>query len=352
MNIVYTINGEGMGHASRSSVVIEYLLSKGHAVTIFSAGMQPVRYLREKFGSVAEVMGFHMVYQENRVRRVRTALRILNNLTDVRKDIKTIRRTLLTAQPDLVITDFDPHGQVVASLFKVPIISIDNIQLLNYTTLKTEPKDFIDYELNVLVAKMMVPHADYYFITTFEPDMLVNKHGQKNLFFVPPLLRSKVLQQKAQTGEHILVYQTSDSYSKLIPILAQTKEQYCIYNSRQRVNSKNIVYKTFNEDGFIADLASSKAVITNGGFNVITEALYFQKPILSIPIANHFEQKLNSMLLTALGLGQAAPRISNAVLGSFLNDIKKFAAVSSRIQFDNTVLFKKLDSVMASLTSK
>ncbi len=352
MNIVYTINGEGMGHASRSSVVIDYLLSKGHTVTIFSAGVQPVRFLREKFGSVAEVMGFHMVYRENKVDRMRTAFRFMNNLSDLRKDMQTIRRSLATTQPDLVITDFDMHGQIVSSLYKVPIISIDNIQLLNYTTVKTEAKDFVDYELNVLVAKMMVPHADFYFITTFEPEMLLNKHRKKQVFFVPPLLRSKVLRQAPSQGEYILVYQTADSYSKLLPLLAQTKQNYHVYNSQHRSISKNIICKPFNEDAFIADLASAKAVITNGGFNVITEALYFQKPILSIPIANHFEQKLNSMLLTQLGLGLSAPKLTGTVLNTFLHETKKLAESPARIHFDNTILFRKLESVMHSLTNK
>lgn len=51
-----------------------------------------------------------------------------------------------------------------------------------------------------------------------------------------------------------------------------------------RKNDGNLQFKNFNEDEFYRDLASCRAVITNGGFSLMTEALYLQKPILSVPV--------------------------------------------------------------------
>lgn len=53
-----------------------------------------------------------------------------------------------------------------------------------------------------------------------------------------------------------------------------------------RKNDGNLQFKNFNEDEFYRDLASCRAVITNGGFSLMTEALYLQKPILSVPVKN------------------------------------------------------------------
>ena len=50
-------------------------------------------------------------------------------------------------------------------------------------------------------------------------------------------------------------------------------------------------------------LKQTKAIITNGGFTVISEALYLKKPIFSIPIKNQFEQALNAKFVEKLGAG-------------------------------------------------
>ena len=38
MRILYGVVGEGMGHAMRSAVVLEHLVSRGHEVAIFVSG--------------------------------------------------------------------------------------------------------------------------------------------------------------------------------------------------------------------------------------------------------------------------------------------------------------------------
>ena len=49
--IIYGVLGEGMGHATRSSAVIEYLLKKGHHVHIFTSN-RAVDFLSKKFKNV------------------------------------------------------------------------------------------------------------------------------------------------------------------------------------------------------------------------------------------------------------------------------------------------------------
>ncbi|MEK7583656.1 MAG: glycosyltransferase family protein [Patescibacteria group bacterium] len=347
MNIVYTVNGENMGHATRSSVVIEHLLSRGHRVSVFSSGSRPVEYLRAKFDSVARVTGLHMVYRNNKVQRLRTALRALSGLTRLRKDLTEIKRTLADFHPEVVITDFDFHGEIISRLHRIPVICIDNIQFLRYAKFPIETEDFLDYELNLMVARMMVPRADHFLITSFvDPELRNGANDRQHIFFVPPPLRERVLAAPRTTGEHVLVYQSSDSYDRMLPLLAQSGARFVIYNSRRTVKAPNLQYKDFDENGFIDDMASAKGVITNGGFNVITESLFFRKPILSIPIKNFFEQKLNAQLLQANGLGHWAPRMSKKTLETFLSQASRSSVNSSAVVFDNQILFTRLDTAL------
>jgi uncharacterized protein (TIGR00661 family) len=353
MNIIYTINGEGMGHASRSSVIIDHLLAQGHKVKIFSAGEKPVAFLRHKFGSVAEVTGLHMVYRKNKVRRLQTAVKALGKIKVISKDLASIRQSLSQSWPEVVITDFDFHGGLISRLTGAPLISIDNIQYITQAKYTVAPEDFIDYELGFAITKMIVPKADYYFITTFNPAAkLKNQKKKENIFFVPPVLRSKIRNIRPIIGKHVLVYQTSDSYTKLFKILAQSKEKFIVYNARPKINVPSVICKKFDENFFIRDLASAKAVIVNGGFNVITESLYLQKPVLAIPIKNHFEQKLNATMLRQLGLGATVKRLSKKSLDEFMAQLDRYKSEIAKLKFDDKPIFAQLDALLKKIRKR
>ena len=55
MRILYGVNGEGMGHATRSEVVIEDLLGD-HEVKVMASGAA-FRYLSGPLGNVNEIFG-------------------------------------------------------------------------------------------------------------------------------------------------------------------------------------------------------------------------------------------------------------------------------------------------------
>src|SRR5688572_782734 len=83
MRIVYGVVGEGMGHATRSRVVIEHLLERGHDVRVVVSG-RAFKFLAARFAGrprvgVHEIHGFHLKYDGNSV-GVRRSL--LSNLGD------------------------------------------------------------------------------------------------------------------------------------------------------------------------------------------------------------------------------------------------------------------------------
>jgi uncharacterized protein (TIGR00661 family) len=351
MHIVYTVNGEGMGHATRSSVVIEHLLQQGHTVTIFSGGQKVTAFLNKKYSNVIPVTGMHMVYRDNKVRRLQTAVRVVGNMTGIRKDLATIRKHCGVNRPEVVITDFDYHGEIAAHYYHVPLISIDNIQYITQAKFHVAPEDFINYELNFLTAKTLVPRADHYIITTIGTMKLKKQSQSSRVTFVPPLLRDKVLAAESGIGEHILVYQTSDSYAGLLEVLAESSERFLVYNTQKRHSIPNVTCRAFDEDIFINDLASAKAVIVNGGFTVISESLFLQKPVLSIPISNHFEQKVNGMMIRDQGLGMMVKRLSQGALESFVQNLDGYKKNIAQLTFDNAAALKTIDATIALVTS-
>jgi uncharacterized protein (TIGR00661 family) len=97
-------------------------------------------------------------------------------------------------------------------------------------------------------------------------------------------------------------------------------------------------------------LASAKAVITNGGFTLISEAIFLHKPILCNPIEKHYEQFLNSEMVTKLGYGKVTNGISTEEIQSFIGQIPTYQKnLSNYQQQGNEKLFLQLNTLLETI---
>lgn len=183
----------------------------------------------------------------------------------------------------------------------------------------------------------------------FHPD-----RDAERVSFVPPILRREILDVQSSHGNHIIVYQTTHTNKKLIPaLLGCPDEQFIYYGSDEEKQDRNISYKKFSTKEFINDLASAKAVITNGGFTLISEAIFLHKPILCNPIEKHYEQFLNSEMVTQLGYGKATQSISPSEIQVFIHQISTYQKnLSQYRQAGNEKLFQKLDTLLGKIKRK
>ncbi len=109
MRILYGVVGVGMGHAMRSRVVLEHLLSQGHEVEVIASG-RAVEFLKQRFQEmeVTRIHGLHIVYEENRVRRGKTFWsNVLEGAVGIPKNIATYFDRIEEFAPEAVISDFE-----------------------------------------------------------------------------------------------------------------------------------------------------------------------------------------------------------------------------------------------------
>ena len=78
MRILYGVNGEGMGHATRSQVVVESLLAD-HEVRVVASGAA-FAYLSGVLPDVEEIIGAKFVMEDGEIRRWAT---VRQNVADV-----------------------------------------------------------------------------------------------------------------------------------------------------------------------------------------------------------------------------------------------------------------------------
>lgn len=347
MRILYGVVGEGMGHAIRSQVVMEHLLAEGHEISIL-ASSRAADYLAKRFaGGVKKIHGLHIITEENEVRRVKTVWsNVKLGTAALPRQIASYFEIIDEMRPQAVISDFESFAYFYAQIHRLPVFSLDNMQVINRC--RHPPEILAGERTNYNIARAIIrgklPFCDHYFITTFfYPEI---RSPRTSLH--PPVLRPEVLATRPRAGEHLLVYQTAEGNTELARALADTGLECRIYGMRRQITEEqvegNLRYRPFDAKVFIDDLASARAAITGGGFTVIGEALYLKKPVLSTPIRGQFEQIINARYVEREGYGIQAPQVDADAIGRFLNGLPRFEErIQGYEQDGNSHLFAALD---------
>ena len=350
MNILYGVPGEGMGHATRSKVVIQHLLDAGHEVCVVSSSRAYQLLARTFPGRVHEIRGFHLAYKSLTVSKLRTAALTLRTAPEnLLVNFRKYRELFGDQQFDAVVSDFESFSYFFAKWKRLPIVSIDNMQIISRTRLDvTVPATERDnLEVARQVVRLKLPRSRHYFVTTFFPLPVI----KPDTTLVPPIIRPEILAEHPTMGSHVLVYQSATTQGNLVPLLQGLPDQeFRVYGFNKEESHGNVQLKAFSEQGFIDDLASARAIITNGGFSLISEAVFLHKPICAIPIPAQFEQFLNAAEVEKLGYGRHFTGLTADNIKAFLYELSGFeTALAGYHQNGNEELFQQLDDVLAGL---
>lgn len=354
MRILYGVVGEGMGHAIRSRVVLDEL-ARRHQIEVVVSG-RAHGYLKtlesERLG-VNHIWGLSLVYEDNRVRNFRTLLANLKGALvegGWPENIRTFFEIAERFRPDVVVSDFESWSYLFARMNGLPVISVDNQQIVARCDLPPEMTEGHEAEaqLTRAIVKAKLPGCFHYLVTTFFHPPVVKARTT----LVPPILRPLVLAAQPEEGDHLLVYQTSTSDEGLVDRLRETGVECRIYGLRRGLRTEeregNLRFLPFSDQGFVDDLRTARGVVANGGFTLLGEAVYLHRPVLSIPVRHQFEQVLNARYLEREGYGIAAESVTSEVLGRFLErgpELRR--SLAAYRQDGNQALFAHLDDRLA-----
>lgn len=351
MKVLYGVVGEGMGHAMRSGVILEELTARGHEVRIIGSG-RAADYLSQRYPSqVTRITGLTMVYEDNVVKKVKTALRNLEAARGLPGNLRRYLEMAADFAPDVVVSDFESFTYWFARGQRIPVVSVDNMQII--ARCKHDPEIKAGERKAFLLAKGIVkaklPRCNAYLITTFFYPPV--KKPRTTLH--PPILRRIILEARAKvrSGEHVLVYQSGTSHDQLVDELRRVDAPFRIYGLKRGLDAEltegNLTFCPFSEDRFIEDLASARAVVAGGGFTLMGEAVFLGKPLLSVPLVGQFEQAINAAYLAKLGYGERVPAITAAAVQAFLGRVPRYAENLADFEHDgNEGVFRELAHAM------
>ena len=330
--IFYCVCGEGMGHSIRTGVIVDKL-KKHYDIHIFTHG-NAYKYLSSKFDNVYEIGGFNTVYNNNKVDNARTLLSALKrNPHNIKSSYENLYKKARELSPDIIVTDFEIYSTQVSKLLNIPLISLDNIHIITQAKIDYPKKQRLEMLKAKAVIKTYVVKPKIHIITSFFYPKI---RAKKNAVIYPPIIREDILKLTPTIKDHIIVYQTSKESIRLVKRLKVLKdEKFIIYGFNKEETDENLTFKLFNEDEFYDDLSSAKAVICNGGFTFISEAISLKKPIYSIPAIGNFEQILNGFYVQKLGYGEYHEKMSVNKLSKFLNKLPKYQQRLEKVKKTN-----------------
>lgn len=356
MKILYGVVGEGLGHAMRSRVILDHLVANGHQIEVMASG-KAHEFLTKRFADVNRISGFHMILEENRVRLGKTLWsNVISGLTGLPRNIAKYFELIAEFHPDVVISDFESWAYLFGKTHDLPILSIDNMQVIHRCE---HPEEVIranrlQFELTKAFVKSKLPGCDAYFITSFFFPPTRKPHTQ--LF--APILREEILAARPTTGEHLLVYQSGSNVEELHTALRQAPIPCRIYGDarareagNQGVVDGNLWFRAFSEATFIEDLASCRGVVAGGGFTLMGEAVHLHKPMLAVPLGGQYEQWLNATYLERQGFGMKAEDFSdNSLVARFVANVNTYQAALNAYQSqDNRSLLNAIDNFLREL---
>lgn len=349
MKILYGVVGEGMGHATRSRVLLEELVEH-HEVQIVVSG-RARDYLARRFQNVHGIWGLTIAYEGNSVRNWQTALQNMRGaLTGWPQNVKRYFDLAEQFEPDVVISDFESFSYLFGRSHGLPVLSVDNMQVINRCEHDPEllAGHRATYELTRALVKGKLPGCFHYLVSTFFSPQV----RKARTTLLPPILRPEILAAKSEPGEHLLVYQTATTHTELTSFLKQAGLPCRVYGVRRDLTEDlvdgNLTYRPFSEQGFIDDLRTARAVLTGGGFTLMSESVFLHKPVLSLPVSGQFEQVLNALYLQRLDYGMYAPALDARVLGAFLERVPDFQRSLHGYQQDgNRLMVEALESQLA-----
>jgi uncharacterized protein (TIGR00661 family) len=353
MRVLYGVVGEGMGHATRSRVVIEHLLGNGHEVHVVVSG-RAHRFLGDAFHQrpgfhIDEIAGLHLVVEDNALDRSES---LQGNVAGIPKSVAqnlaVYAKALGREKPEVVISDFESCAYFYGKAEAVPVVSIDNMQILSRCRIPDDvaKSDASSLLLARLAVKSKLPGAYHYLVTSF----FFPPVRKRRTSLVPPILRPEILAARREPGDHLVVYQTAEASTHLLPALRSLGVECRVYGSGREGDDGSLRFRAFSQTGFVDDLRTARAVVASAGFSLMSECVHLRVPMLAVPIEKQFEQELNAQMLAREGFGAHARTLDRETLARFVDEAPAYQeALATYAPRDNGMLLAAVDELLADI---
>lgn len=346
--LAISLCGEGRGHATRISTLVERL-GPEHEIVVYTSA-DALAFLRGHFGDrlphvrLEEIPGVVFEYSAGKLDLMRSIAAGLDyQARQLGPLVDRMIRELEVFGADVAITDFEPALPRAAGRLGIPLISVDHQHFLLAYDLDALPWSlqwnawFMSHAVWMYVSEA----ADTVVSAFFRPPL---RRGWEHVVQVGPLLRHEILAATPRDDGFVLSYLRRHTPFSAIEALADCGLPVRVYGLGERERVANCSFHAIDDRRFVADLAACRCLISAAGNQLIGEALNLGKPMLVLPERAHSEQLMNSHFLASMNCGEFThlEDVNRERVQTFLGSLDRFApalaAVRGRMDGTDDVL--------------
>ena len=326
MKLLYALSGEGRGHASRALALADVLRRRGHEVGFLGGGVSQ-GILEENGENVLPIPSLTHVVKNNKFQVFPTLFKNIPMILDAKAVIQQGVNHIEAFKPDLIINDFESVSWRSAQKIGVPVISLSNQLILSEGKYPLPLKYYwANWVAGWGIRRISPPNPVHKIITAFSNLPLKNSESAT---LIPPLIRPNLLDLKTTKEDFILVYHNQPlGEERFLYFLRTFDIPFKVYgfNPKHPEDFPNLQFKQTDTTSFTQDFAACKAVICTAGFSLLSEAVYFGKPVMAIPNFGQFEQWLNAWLIHQNGFGKGVLKypLQRKDLQDFITSIETY----------------------------
>jgi len=317
--ILYGLSGGGRGHTMRALAIARHF--KEHEFVFLSQGTGSA-VLKEEF-DVRTIPNPSSPVQAHRVNVTQSMIHTLKVLGTGGHHLNRLFGLIEEFKPDAAITDYEYFVPRACRKMGIPCLSIDHQHIVTCCRISVPMREMSSFLGAFFAARTLYNQASLSLVVSFfHPPLRSGSRAR----LVPPLLRQEALTLESQTGDHVVAYQGYQTFKHFLPFLKEIRRPVMVYGFDLDHRDKNLQFRKFSEGKMLADLASCSYVVCGGGHTLISESLYFGKPILSFPVKGMFEQFLNALYVEKLGYGQCHTDLQPKpeVIRSFESNLERY----------------------------
>ncbi len=301
MKVLFSVNGIGLGHATRSLAVANAFRKADILFISFGEGYN---FLRKHYPT-KKVEWFSMEGKFS-IEVFDTFLKILASSDSHKKSKEKIKRIIEKFKPDVIISDSEIMALDIGYNLGIPTFSISNLYSVsnNYRIIPKELKTtFIKLQKNIVEEfnKYIMKRSEVVFYPSFDK---IVKHYERTKI-VDLIVRRKPKRIDYKKKIYVTVGGAKMEKPIINTLVRSLKKindyEFIVSGCKRNGRMGNIILRTFIDPFDILEEVSG--VITTAGHSSISEALIYKKPVLAVPIVNHVEQLSNAYAIKELGVG-------------------------------------------------
>ncbi|CAG5073818.1 hypothetical protein DYBT9623_04937 [Dyadobacter sp. CECT 9623] len=366
MKILFMVQGEGRGHLTQAISLGQLLRQAGHEIVGAMVGTSPGRQIPAFFNEAicTNVLHFdapNIIYnaQGGGMNLQRTIYTHLTNLPKYLKSLRQINEAVTQIKPDLIVSFYDTFGGLYNLIYRsgIPMVCIAHQYLLLHPRFVFPEKSRLNRFLINLNSRSTSWLASKRLALSFRE---IPSRTDLKLTVVPPLLREEIARLVPRNGDYLLVYMTHHSLSEQIiawHLQHPEVKLHCFWDNLDAAEEfaydETLTFHRINSEKYLNMLAGCRGLVTTAGFESVCEAMYLGKPVMMVPVPNHFEQECNAIDGVISGAGVTSRTFDLSVLLEYLpKHLNQSARFRSWYHRGNALFLEEIESFAGKLVGK